>query len=318
LVGNAKDIVAGFGTYSHELAKLVTNVSNLYDVTSALPAYQPDPSKIRVLDVSDLHLNPAAWDVIRSITAQFGIGVIVDSGDITDHGTSAERRFVAPIADLKVPYVYVRGNHDSTAIQQAVAAEPNAVVLDGGMVREVGGLRFIGEGDPRFTPDRSTEPAGEDMVAQAGQVTAGAATAATPRPDVAVVHDPVMGQQLDGIVPLVLAGHLHKRGNQVLKAGTRLFVQGSTGGAGLRALEGATPTPIECSVLYFDAVTKHLQAWDDITVGGLGLTSAQIDRTLAPEEAAHLHATAGGGPPPAESEPAAPTAAAVEGAPRRG
>ena len=36
-----------------------------------LPAYQPDPSTIRVLFVSDLHLNPASWDVIRSVAKQF-------------------------------------------------------------------------------------------------------------------------------------------------------------------------------------------------------------------------------------------------------
>jgi hypothetical protein len=69
----------------------------------------------------------------------------------------------------------------------------------------------------------------------------------------------------------------------MLPGGTRMFIQGTTGGAGLRALEGETPEPVECSVLYFDAKTKRLQAWDDITLGGLGLTSAQINRTLAPE-----------------------------------
>ena len=28
-----------------------------------------------------LHLNPAAWDVIRSVTKQFDVEVIVDAGD---------------------------------------------------------------------------------------------------------------------------------------------------------------------------------------------------------------------------------------------
>jgi predicted phosphodiesterase len=267
-----------------------------------------------VLQVADIHLNPAAWEVIRSVSQQFAVQVIVDSGDISDHGTTAERRFVSAIKGLRVPYVYVRGNHDSMGIQQAVGAEPNAVVLDAGQVHTVAGLRFIGEGDPRFTPDQSVDAVGESTEAEAGRVLAGAAAAASPRPDIAVVHDPVMGRQLDGAVPLVLAGHLHRRSTQVLAAGTRLFIQGSTGGAGLRALEGEAPTPIECTVFYFDAATKALQAWDDVTLGGLGLTSAQINRTLAPDEVARLHAGAGRSTrtPIRSAPPPAPVARAPE------
>ncbi|HEY3605599.1 MAG TPA: metallophosphoesterase [Sporichthyaceae bacterium] len=282
LVGNAKDIVTGFTNYSQELAKLVGNVSKLYDVTSTLPAFEPDTSTIRVLQVSDIHLNPAAWNVIRSVSQQFAVQVIVDSGDISDHGSKAEQRFTKSIATLKVPYVFVRGNHDSLAIQQAVAANANAVVLDNGQSKEVAGLRFVGDGDPRFTPDKTVDTTGEQSVAEEGRILAGDIAAQYPKPDVAIVHDPEMGKPLDGLVPLVMAGHLHKRSTQVLPLGTRLYTEGSTGGAGLRALEGATPTPIEATVFYFNAATKKLQAWDDITLGGLGLSSAQISRTIAP------------------------------------
>src|SRR5215218_269984 len=76
VVGDAQSIVNDFQRYEAQLAKLVTNVSRLYDVTSTLPAYQPDPSTIRVLFVSDIHLNPSAWEVIRPITQQFNIDLI--------------------------------------------------------------------------------------------------------------------------------------------------------------------------------------------------------------------------------------------------
>ncbi|WP_019874670.1 metallophosphoesterase family protein [Sporichthya polymorpha] len=284
VVGNAQDIVAGFSDYSRSLAKLVGNVSKLYDVTSTLPAYEPDPTTIRVLHVSDIHLNPASWEVISSITQQFDVALIVDSGDISDHGSKAERRFVDAISDLPVPYVYVRGNHDSKAIADAVAAQPNALVLDDGVTKEVAGLRITGDADPRFTPDRSVERASNEEVAALGNAVAAGVRLAGTHPDIAVVHDPTQGTGFDGVVPLVLAGHTHQRSTKLLPEGTRMFVQGSTGGAGLRALEGETPEPIECSILYFDATTKRLQAWDDLTIGGLGLSSAQINRTLAPEE----------------------------------
>jgi hypothetical protein len=37
---------------------------------------------------------------------------------------------------------------------------------------------------------------------------------------------------------------------------------------------------VQCSVLYFDRDTRTLQAWDNITLGGLGLTSAEIERKV--------------------------------------
>ena len=66
----------------------------------------------------------------------------------------------------------------------------------------------------------------------------------------------------------------------MLPGGTLLFVQGSTGGAGLRALQSTPPTPLDCAVLYFDRATHHLQAWDDITLAGLGGAEVQIQRHL--------------------------------------
>lgn len=57
------------------------------------------------------------------------------------------------------------------------------------------------------------------------------------------------------------------------------MVQGSTGGAGLRGLEGEKPTPLTMSVLYFDK-DKLLQAYDDITVGGTGQAQVNLERHI--------------------------------------
>ncbi|MBO0829703.1 MAG: hypothetical protein J2P24_18175, partial [Streptosporangiales bacterium] len=67
VVGTAENLTNHFGKYSAELAKLVSNVTKLYDTTSHLPLYSPDPNTLRVLHVSDIHLNPATWDVLRSV-----------------------------------------------------------------------------------------------------------------------------------------------------------------------------------------------------------------------------------------------------------
>ena len=309
LVGTAQQLVTRFGLYRTELAELVTNVTRLYDTTADLPVYQPDPDTVRVLDVSDIHDNPAAWNVMHSIVQQFGISFIVDSGDLTDHGSQAENALASEIGKFKVPYVYIRGNHDSAQTQTAVAKERNAILLTGHEVT-VDGLTIIGDGDPRFTPDQAVEVAGEQAVYQAGQQLATAALGLEAEPDIAVVHDPVAATPLAGAAKLILAGHLHRRVTWMLSSGTRLFIQGSTGGAGLRALQTNPPTPIEASVMYFDRATGQLQAWDDITIGGLGATDAQIQRHLAADTTPQdgpvpdLSPTA---PPTSPSNPTSPT-----------
>lgn len=305
VVGNAASIRGNFARYEEQLAKIVNNVSVLYDAGLSLPVFSPDEHTVRVLHVSDIHLNPAAWDIIRSIAQQFQVDAVVDSGDLTDHGSALEASFVENIATVGVPYLYVRGNHDSSTIQARVAQQGNAVVLDDGEVVEVAGLRFAGWGDPRFTPDQSSRtPDAGQRVLESGERLAEALRAQPDdaQVDVAVVHDPAAAAPLDGLVPLVLAGHGHSRETYLLPEGTRIFEQGSTGGAGLRGLEGEEPTPVQASVLYFDRQTGALRAWDDITLGGLGLASAQISRQL-PEELVQAPATPVPLPPvPAQAE----------------
>ncbi|WP_338698143.1 metallophosphoesterase [Streptomyces sp. Q6] len=292
VVGNARSIVTEFDVYQKELARLVTNVTKLYDVTSTLPTYQPDPSTIRVLHVSDIHLNPASWKIIASLVDQYRISVIVDTGDTMDHGSAAENAFLDPIKDLDAPYVWIRGNHDSKAETQKYLSDrgrfKNVHVLDDGRAVTVAGLRFAGTGDPQYTPDRSTKAQGDPAERMAGLRLASALrdqkAAGTPV-DIALAHEPVAAKEVDGTVPLVLAGHVHHQEMEILPLGTRLRIEGSTGGSGLRAVDNddSDPDPVEASVLYLDRVTKRLQAWDEIRLGGLGLTKAEVSRHLPKE-----------------------------------
>jgi predicted MPP superfamily phosphohydrolase len=308
VVGDARSIVRRFDTYREQLAQIVGNVSRLYAATSSLPVYEPDPTTLRVLHVSDIHLNPVAWSVIRSVAQQFRVEVIIDSGDLTDHGSKPEDNFVSQIHKLKIPYVFIRGNHDSGDIQQAVAGQKNAVVLTGTM-KVVDGLRIWGAGDPRFTPDKTTrdDNVGAEAMVQQGRRLATGVRDSGLRPDIAVLHDPVEAQAFDGVAPLILAGHVHQRSTRLLPSGTRLFVQGSTGGAGLRGLEHEQPTPIEMSILYVNRVTHRMQGWDDITIGGLGQKSAEIKRSLEPNPDRTISPGRSPGPPASPSGSGSPT-----------
>lgn len=305
VIGDAQRIADRYDEYARQLERMVVNVGNLYETVSELPVYTPDDGTIRLLHVSDLHLNPAVWPVIRSAVEQFHINVVVDTGDINDWGTEMEANFVASIALLKVPYVYVRGNHDSGVTQLAVTAQPNAVVLDN-QVQTVAGLTFAGIGDPRFTPDKAVNPHGTgessetvDLVEKIGLDLADTIDASQKPVDIALVHDPRAAEELAGTCPIVLAGHAHRRSVKVLDDTTTLMVQGSTGGAGLRGLEGKTPLPLAMSVLYFDPA-RELVAYDDITVGGAGLAEVSLKRNVfeKPQPAVDPSASPSRGPTP--------------------
>ncbi len=284
-VGDAQDVVDRFSDYQAQLAGIIENVAVLYEGANDIRSYQPDDSTIRVLHVSDLHLNPQAFDLIDQVVPQFGIDVVVDTGDINDWGTTFEARFVDRIGDLDVPYVFVRGNHDSAETARAVARQPNAVVLDGD-AETVAGLTFWGKGDPRFTPDKSRAGSGDDeeQVAddEAPKVARAVARDGADDIDVVVIHDPAVAADLGDVVPLVLGGHRHRANRLTLGETTTMLVEGSTGGGGLRSLQGDEPTPLSASVLYFDADSRLLQALDRIVLGGVNQADVRIERTIIP------------------------------------
>jgi predicted phosphodiesterase len=295
-VGDAQVVLDRFGEYRAQLAELVANVSTLYQAAQGLPTFRPGDSTIRLLHVSDVHLNPQAFDVMREVVDGFDVDLVADTGDITDWGTEPENRFLDRIAALDVPYVWVRGNHDSTRTQAAVASQPNAVVLDGDGA-DVAGLRLWGAGDPRYTPDKTEEdgPEAEAAAAAAFAPEVADGLAAEPEaPDVVLLHDRRFAADVGDLAPLVLAGHTHEPSETTAGEAT-VLVEGSTGGAGLRGLQGDEPEPLTCSVLYFDPGTGRLLAYDRITVAGLGGSGARIDRhVMPPDEPAAGTEEAGG------------------------
>jgi predicted MPP superfamily phosphohydrolase len=304
LIGSAQDIVARFDAYRASLEDLVSNVGTLYSTLSTLPPPGGADGSVALLHVSDIHLNPAGLDLVTQVVDQFDVDGVLDTGDLTDWGTQPENTLVSRIGTLGVPYVLTKGNHDSTVTTQLVAAQPNATVLDDSAVT-VAGLEVVGTPDPRFTPDPEADD-GVESLEETGEGLAAFVATLPETPAIAMVHDPDQAPPLDGVVPLVLAGHTHEREVTRLDGGTRLMVQGSTGGAGLRALQGEFPEPLTCTVLYLDPGTGALTAYDEITLGGLGQTEVTIQREVVPP----ADAPTGDGAPPAPAPtplPASPT-----------
>ena len=351
IAGQVPSVLQRLESYRSGLSDIVRSVTALYATTGQLPEVSTTDNDevITVLHVSDIHLNPLAFDLIDRLVAQFGVDAVIDTGDITTWGTDVESSTFSRIGKLKLPYVFVRGNHDSAATEAAVKQYKNAVVLDDRVV-DVAGLVIAGIGDPAFTPDsastalpgpaapmlgQSTAPPDSLTPSSSGSPTLGAATRQPPTPtatatasagattaavagpagpqgvtntelaaridawnaahpdrpvQIAAVHEPYQLQPLLGLVPTVMAGHTHSRATRLDPSGTRIMIEGSTGGAGITSrglvrLADGQPLPLAASLVYYarrGPRAGQIVATDAITVGGFGLTSVNLERAVVP------------------------------------
>jgi hypothetical protein len=280
LIGDVRTGIDRLATLRAEMLRISTNLNRAY---AALGARGVDLGgrTVRVLHVSDVHLNPAGFDLAERLASQFDVAAVVDSGDMGTWGLRFEQAAPRRIARFGVPYLFVKGNHDNAAMVRAVAANPNARVLDHSGAT-VAGISFHGVADPTFSPGQGYRLAEFDALKERRSVeTALELDRLRPPADVLLVHDRRQARYVAGHVPTVLAGHYHRFESDVV-AGTRHLLTGSVGAAGPDGLRAEQDVPYQAQVLYFDPLTRRPVAVDRITVGSLA-GSFSVDRELLPE-----------------------------------
>jgi predicted phosphodiesterase len=321
-IGPVEEATGTIDAFRAELQRVVNGAVRVYEGFQAGGLGRGD--EIRVLHISDVHLNPLGMDFAREIARAFDVDLVLDTGDLTSWGTAAEQLILAYVPRFGRPYVFVRGNHDSSELAAAMARQGNATVLDDRVVT-VRGLRIYGLGHPVFTREEADisqdEFEAEDEAAGA-RVAAAIAGLSVP-PDIVAVHDDRMAQSVAGRVPLVVSGHFHAAGVKV-EDGTIFLRVGTTGGAGETVF--ADPLPFSAEILYFERTEPHtLVAYDLIEqspeTGSLTverhLTSSLVEQPSASPSTPASPAPANGQTPsPLPSSPPTPSTPIASG--RRG
>jgi predicted phosphodiesterase len=280
LIGDVRTGLDRLRTLREEMTLIGRNLDRAYAALSRPPA-DPGDGTVRVLHVSDLHLNPAGFDLAERLASQFEVAAVVDTGDMGTWGLPPEPQVAANIRRFDVPYLFVKGNHDDADMAAAVAANDNAHVLDSSGV-EVAGIRFFGVADPTFTPGKGYRVEEFERLKEEESVAvADAIERQALRPDVLLVHDGRLAAYARGHVATVLEGHLHSFGTEVVN-GTRTLRSGTAGAAGPDGLRAAEPPPATAEILYFSPATRRPLAVDRITVGPLE-SSFSVERVLLPE-----------------------------------
>lgn len=178
----------------------------------------PQDGETTALVVTDRHDNIGMDPVARRIADQAQAQLLIDLGDDTSQGGSWEAFSLNSLAKEFAGFevVAVAGNHDTGRFVVDQMRDKGFTVLDAEPV-EVGGVRFIGQNDPRgttiagYTEDAATRGGALAEQGAALREAACAADEAGERVPVVAVHSWASGKEVagSGCVDLVLTGHLH-------------------------------------------------------------------------------------------------------------
>jgi predicted phosphodiesterase/uncharacterized membrane protein YqjE len=220
-----------------------------------------------MLHVSDIHNNIAALEFIRELIVNFKVQMVIDTGDLTDYGTALEADIIANIEELKIPYVFIPGNHDSPLIIANLKKLKNVTVISDGPV-QINGLTIDGVADPASS-DYNSDSANPQIMTEIRNAFSQRIFAAKSFPDVIAVHNRRLAENLVNAVPLILHGHDHQ---YLLTVNDQTIIDdaGTTGAAGIRGIT-KKGVPYSASILYWqknELGKLQLQAIDSISIDG--------------------------------------------------
>lgn len=249
------------------LRKISRDLPLLYKQAGEIQNLGQFDTDLAVLHVSDIHNNPAAFEFLSQLVNDFKIRFIVDTGDLTDYGTPLEAKILDQFRAIKVPYVFIPGNHDSPLIIEKLRRLRRVRVLQSGTLK-LEGLTIAAMADPA-SGSYSSDVSSPEKLAKSGQQLAEQVTALKQSPDIVAVHNRLLATGLIGKVPLVIYGHDH-RYNLATESGTVTDDAGTTGAAGIRGLEEKN-IPYSATILYWEkdsGGSLRLRAADSIRING--------------------------------------------------
>lgn len=277
----SQETLANLDEYEDRVPEIAESLYRTVSALNQLPAAPPEEDTIRVLHVSDMHSSAAATGLTRTTADLYDVDFIIDTGDLTDLGTSLEARYPSSYLPMKVPYLWIAGNHDTPTIIKTMESTPGVTVVGGRFVQE-SSILVGGFPDPAAL-SISPQPSSDGRLAQDAARIGGIVDSQSPKPFIVAVHDPKQAARLDGKVPVVLNGHTHRE-SVVVSNGTVILDAGSTGGGGFRSIAPGGESPSSLQVLYIRKDPMKLVAVDSISIFGYSQEFSVTRRVFAADE----------------------------------
>lgn len=267
LLNAAQQKFETFQDFKKQVISMADNINSFQAKVKNWSKTDLDKNMVKALFISDIHNNPAGLSLAKKVIKDFDINFVVDAGDITDYGTTVEAKMLNKIAGLKVPYVYVPGNHDSENVLNSLRSQPNVTVLSNrGMSLQ--GLNLYGIGDPGAT-EKTIAPLPADKSKLVNRHNYEFIRKMSRKPDVLIGHNPAYTKLASNLVNVTLNGHTHSEKVAETKTGNKIINAGTAGGAGIRGMGAKKTVPISFKVLYFNSKNKKLTAVDSISFSSI-------------------------------------------------
>jgi predicted phosphodiesterase len=258
---------------SERLSLVAGNMDRLVTQVDLLTPLAKADGEVKILHVSDIHNNPAAFEFIKPLIEGFAVDLVVDTGDLTDYGTAVETGLAGIIKTLAVPYLFIPGNHDSPEVINSLNRLPNLIILRRGTY-DFQGLTILGWEDPAAR-NSGVLLAEEEELAEEAEALAGYLESLSENVDLLATHNKKLAGKVKGRIPVILHGHDHRAA--VSNEGETYFINaGTSGAAGLRGLEN-DPPPYSVALLRFNrskepgpGASYRLSAVDLVRVYSLG------------------------------------------------
>ncbi len=217
-----------------QFAEVVESISFLEKEVERNTLLDNNQDTIKVLHVSDIHNNPAAFDFIRRIVDTFNVELIIDTGEMVDYGTGLELElFSRFFGEINVPYIFIPGNHESMLVVEQLKKMENITVLEDGEI-EIAGLKIVGLADPAsssIAPSVLDETLVEEKARKLAENVASSGEAA-----IIAAHNPDSFEYLRKDGNLLLGGHQHKPFVKKNKEYIEINA-GTTGASGIRGIQ---------------------------------------------------------------------------------
>ncbi len=246
MVSLAQETLGKIETLGEKLELVAGNVNRLYERVEELQPLAETAGEFRILHISDLHNNPAGMDFVLRVADLFAVDMIIDTGDTSDFGTPLETLLLDRLKQLKKPYYFIAGNHDSPAVIDKMNSISGVSVING--LVEVNGLRLYGVPDPASAGYSVIPPDLSALSRLAGQIKDWL-DQITPPVDILAVHNDKLARSLAGQAPVILCGHNHRLAVEE-KDGSILINAGTSGASGFRGLQ-TVKIPYSVVLLYF-------------------------------------------------------------------
>lgn len=277
--------LAALQLFPGQLQEYYQQQATAFDVVTGIAGIQAElqqrieqstapPTAFNVMFISDMHL-ASTYPLVREYVQNFGVKLIVNTGDESLFGTSAEmtpayRKQIRELTKI-APMVWLAGNHDSPTTVRVMRSIPGVIVLGTKVVDpkqgydvtaqqlQAYGLTIAGLPDPRVYGAAgawgSNTPGVVDPLERKTASDAVTGVGSKSFFDIFATHEPAAAQQLikelPGQIRQVDSGHVHKQNAQsdIEKAGWIDLVEGSTGAGGLKEIDPTVvPAPVEFTV----------------------------------------------------------------------